>query len=176
VRQNSTSVISNATPLIYLGKLGQLGLLLDLYSEITIPYDVYVEVVLNGLRLGAPEASVIENIVQKGLITVRNITYPDLLPDWAAPLDQGEISVILLAQERPVDFVLIDNLHARRAAVHVKCNVKGTVGILLDAVRLQHLSLIQFELLINQIMSDPTFWISERLCEQALMIARKEKS
>ena len=29
--------VSNATPLIFLGKLGQLGLLLKLYDEVLIP-------------------------------------------------------------------------------------------------------------------------------------------
>jgi hypothetical protein len=52
--------ISNATPLIYLGKLGQLGLLFKLYTWIAIPQEVYAEVVTNGLRLGAPEAQYVD--------------------------------------------------------------------------------------------------------------------
>ena len=35
-------VVSNAGPLIALGKLGQLGLLLKLYDTITIPRQVYI--------------------------------------------------------------------------------------------------------------------------------------
>ena len=49
-------VVSNAGPLIALGKLGQLGLLLRLYDRILIPREVYREVVVNGLRLGVPDA------------------------------------------------------------------------------------------------------------------------
>ena len=48
-------IVSNAGPLIALGKLGQLGLLLRLYDRILIPREVYREVVVNGLRLGAPD-------------------------------------------------------------------------------------------------------------------------
>jgi predicted nucleic acid-binding protein len=46
-------VVSNAGPLITLGKLGQLSMLLTLYGDILIPREVYNEVVINGLRLGA---------------------------------------------------------------------------------------------------------------------------
>ena len=52
-------VVSNAGPLIARGQLGQLGLLLKLYSEILIPREVYNEVVANGLRLGALDAQAV---------------------------------------------------------------------------------------------------------------------
>jgi predicted nucleic acid-binding protein len=47
-------VVSNAGPLIALGKLGQLGLLLKLYGEILIPREVCNEVVINGLHQRTP--------------------------------------------------------------------------------------------------------------------------
>jgi predicted nucleic acid-binding protein len=50
------NVVSNAGPLIALGKLGQLSMLLTLYGAIFIPRQVYNEVVINGLRLGADDA------------------------------------------------------------------------------------------------------------------------
>ena len=54
------NVVSNAGPLIALGKLGQLSLLLTLYDEILIPREVYHEVVINGLRLGAEDAPAVD--------------------------------------------------------------------------------------------------------------------
>lgn len=36
-------VVTNATPLIFLGKLGQLGLLFKLYNDIFVPGKVYKE-------------------------------------------------------------------------------------------------------------------------------------
>ena len=53
-------VVSNAGPLIALGKLGQLGLLLKLHDEVVVPREVYNEVVVSGLRLGAPEAQAVD--------------------------------------------------------------------------------------------------------------------
>lgn len=167
-------VVSNAGPLIALGKLGQLGLLLKLYDEILIPPAVYEEVVLNGLRLGAFEAQVVDRLVRQGYVQVVNVTLPVSLPKWAESIDIGEIQVILLAQQYNADWALIDNAHARRAARQVGVPLKGTIGLLLDAYRRNHLTLKEFELLIQEIQARPELWISERLCEWALARARQE--
>ena len=58
-------VVSNAGPLIALGKLGRLGLLNQLYDVVLIPSEVYQEVVVNGLRLGAPDADAVQFLVQQ---------------------------------------------------------------------------------------------------------------
>jgi predicted nucleic acid-binding protein len=55
-------VVCNAGPLIALGKVGRLGLLLKLYDTILVPREVYNEVVVNGLRLGASEAQAVEGV------------------------------------------------------------------------------------------------------------------
>src|SRR5919199_5800918 len=67
-------------PLIALGKLGQLGLLLTLYGNILIPREVYNEVVVNGLRLGADDASAVDFLVQQGYIRVVEVALPSPLP------------------------------------------------------------------------------------------------
>jgi predicted nucleic acid-binding protein len=52
--------------------------------------------------------------------------------------------------------------------------LKGTVGLLLEAFRQQHLSLPEFEVLIHNIKMQPDLWISDRLCDRALAQARQE--
>ncbi len=52
-------VVSNASPLINLARIGKLGLLRDLYEELTIPDAVWREVVLEGA--GQPGADEIES-------------------------------------------------------------------------------------------------------------------
>lgn len=167
-------VISNASPLIALGKLGQLGLLLKLYKEILIPHEVYHEVVINGYRLGASEAHDVDFLVQQSLVRIVEVTLPKPLPAWAQAIDAGEMEVILLALQDNPDWVIIDNAHARRAARQLGLPLKGTVGILLDAFRQKYLSLQEFELIIANIKAHPSYWISERLCDQALVQARQE--
>lgn len=165
--------ISNAGPLIALAKLGQLGLLLKLFDEIVIPREVYSEVVTNGLLLGAPDAGSVDYLVRQGHILVRDVTLPIPIPEWAQAIDRGEAQVILLALDQSADWVLIDNEHARKAARAVGLPLRGTIGLLLEALRKRHLSLHEFELLIHTIKSSPSLWISEPLCDKALIYARK---
>jgi predicted nucleic acid-binding protein len=167
-------VVSNASPLIILSKLGQVGLLLKLYDEVLIPREVYKEVVVNGLRLGAPDAQTVDFLIQQGHIRVADVTLPDPLPAWAQSIDAGEVEVIALAQQEKADWAIIDNAHARRAARQRGLPLKGVIGLLLEAFRQDYLSLPEFELIISNIKAQPTFWISERLCNQALAQARKE--
>jgi uncharacterized protein len=167
-------VVSNAGPLIALGKLGQLSLLLTLYGEILIPREVYHEVVINGLRLGADDAPAADFLVQQGHIRVVEVVLPLTLPAWAQSLDAGEIEVIVLGQEQAADWVLVDNEHARKAARQVGLPLKGTVGLLLEAWRRGHLSLQAFELLIQEVKTRPDLWISGQLCDRALEQARQE--
>lgn len=166
--------VSNAGPLIALGKLGQLGLLLKLCDEVVVPREVYNEVVVSGLRLGAPEAQAVDYLVQQGHIPVIDVSVPSSLPAWAGAIDVGETQVILLGQQLKADWVLIDNLHARRAARQEGLPLKGTVGLLLDAFRRGYLSLPEFELLIQNIKAQPSLWIAESLCDCALTQARTE--
>lgn len=66
-------------------------------------------------------------------------------------------------------------MHARKAARTMGLPLKGTIGLLLEALRRQYLSLREFELLIHTIKALPSLWISESLCEKALIQARMIK-
>jgi predicted nucleic acid-binding protein len=167
-------VVSNAGPLIALGKLGQLSLLLTLYDKILIPHEVSHEVVINGLRLGADDAPAVDFLVQQGHIRVVEVVLPTPLPTWAQSLDSGEIEVIVLGQQQAADWVLVDNEHARKAARQMGLPLKGTIGLLLEAWRQGHFSLQAFELLIQEVKTRPDLWISAQLCDRALEQARQE--
>lgn len=94
--------VVNSTPLIALSQVGQFDLLPALFDEILIPASVYGEVVLQGRgRPGAKEIAQAEWLIVKKLETVSPLP-PELLG-----LDQGELDVILLAQEVKADWVLI---------------------------------------------------------------------
>ena len=62
------------------------------------------------------------------------------LPPELLGLDQGELDVILLAQEVKADWALMDEKLARRIAASMGLKVKGTLGILVIAYRFGLLS------------------------------------
>ena len=105
-------IVSNAGPLIALGKLGQLGVLLKFQAEILISRAVYTEVVINGLHLGAADAPMTDFLIQHNHITIIDVALSKPLPAWAQIIDLGEAETIILAQQQEADWVLIDNMHA----------------------------------------------------------------
>ena len=62
--------VCNATPLIYLAKIGRLDLLRLVFGRVLIPEEVRREVVDEGKRLGKADASVVEAALQGGWIEV----------------------------------------------------------------------------------------------------------
>ena len=135
-------VVANAGPLIALGKLGALPLLLRLYDDVAIPGEVYQEVVINGLQAGEPDAHATEFLIVRGAIRVQAVATASTAPWLAMGIDHGEAEAIALAIQESADGVLIDNLHARKAARSAGVPVKGTVGLLVDAYRQGHLTLL----------------------------------
>lgn len=168
-------VVSNASPLITLSKLGQLNLLPALYDRVVIPSAVYEEVVVAGLRAGHVDAIAVDHLVRAGSIVVQSIELSTEDDEWSASIDYGEAEVIALAREMRADWAIIDNAHARRAARVVGVRPRGTVGVLLEAVSREKLTALDLELLIEEIKRRPEFWISEQLCDAALERIRGER-
>ena len=167
--------ISNAGPLISLSKLGQLGLLLKLCGKVIIPREIYNETVVNGIKLGAPDAFSIKRIIDADRILVEDVILSDQDSKLIGTIDLGEVAVIALAKQKKADWVLIDNLHARKAARLQNLPIKGTVGILVEGFRKGFLSKDEVQLIIEEIKARPDLWISDRLCDYALQMIRGQK-
>jgi len=127
--------VVNSTPLIALSITGYLFLLETLFEQIFIPISVYEEVVLQGE--GRPGAL---RVAQANWLTIRAPEQSLSLPAHLLQLDRGEQDVILLAQEIRADWVLLDERLARRTATNLGLQVKGTLGVLLIAYRVDLLS------------------------------------
>jgi predicted nucleic acid-binding protein len=168
-------VVSNASPLITLSKLGQLSLLAKLYDQVLIPLAVYDEVVVAGLHAGHVDAIAVDHLVRVGSIIVRSVDLSTEDEGWSSQIDYGEAEVIALAREAGAGWAIIDNAHARRAARSVGVRPRGTVGVLLEAVSKGQLTILEFELLIDEIKRRPEFWIGERLCDAALARIRRDR-
>jgi uncharacterized protein len=131
------TVVSDSSPLITLARIGCFELLPKLYGRISIPGEVYREVVINGVTLpGAAE------VPQSDWIDVIPVESVDSLSAAAATtgLGAGEISAIILAKELSADLVLIDEWKARRYARQEGLSVIGCIGILEDLFEQKHLN------------------------------------
>ena len=122
------SAIVNATPLIALAIVNQLELLSEIFDDVIVPTTVYNEVIGRGLeRAGA------QHIIQANWLQIVSPKTTSTLEPLLLGLDQGEMDVLLLAQERQPDWVIIDERQARRAARALGLPLTGTLGVLLTA-------------------------------------------
>jgi predicted nucleic acid-binding protein len=114
------NVVSNTSPIIFLAKINVLEILTCCFDKVYIPDAVKLE--LNGLRL--PSTIEIQTINDVGKSFVKGAL---------GSLHIGELEAMVLAQELQADYVLLDDLLARRKAKRMEINVMGTIGILLFA-------------------------------------------
>lgn len=111
-------VVLNTSPIIFLGKIDCLKVLTECFSEIYVPQGVIDE--LQDYPL--PVNMQIRNISSEGAAYFRGVL---------GRLHQGELEAIILAQELFADYVILDDLLARRKAQRLGMNIMGTMGVLL---------------------------------------------
>lgn len=99
----------DASPLIYLTRLGRLSVL-EAYETVLAPPEVIAEIE-RGLRSGHPEALEVRRLVESGQLRVQKGGKPRT--EWN--LDRGEAAVLALALRARVDEVIVDD----RAAIAV---------------------------------------------------------
>ena len=115
--------VVNASPLILLGKAGQLGLLSALADQIVVPKAVVEEI---GPKTDGK--ALLQAIAEDPPYTVVDNAVATLqILSW--DLGAGETQVIANAQTHGAERVVIDDLEARRCAKVMGLKVIGTLGI-----------------------------------------------
>lgn len=153
-------VIVNSTPLIVLCNIGQLRILRDVYGEIIIPEAVYREITEK------EDSACIQIMSAKEWIHVAKIEDSSEKKMYKAKLHDGEVEVMILAQEKGRDsLVIIDDNAAKKTAKYLGLTVTGTMGVLLKAKRL---GIIKEVKPILQEMKKSGFYISDSLIKLVL--------
>lgn len=132
--------VSNATPLIYLAKIGKLYLLEEIFDTVLIPTRVYSEVVVSGKEKGYHDAFLVEKYITKGIIVKKEVKIKKLIN---MPIGRGEAETIELAAGEGIYDVLIDEAKARRIARMYNLRPKGTLWVLTRAFEKDLLSKIE---------------------------------
>lgn len=113
--------VSNSSPLIALEKIHQMELLRDLFSTVTVPPAVALEI--------APTVELpswIQVYPLRSMVDSRTVR---------SSFGPGESEAISLSLELRPDRVILDDEPARRLAQKLGLNVIGTLGLLLSAKR-----------------------------------------
>jgi predicted nucleic acid-binding protein len=161
-----------------LAKIGALGVLFRTFPKILTPPAVHHELITEGLRLAAPDAALLQDRYKSGELAV--VSPRDAPPPAPARLGPGEEESILLAIEMEAIWLLIDDLDARRAALHSfsaaqsKAQIKGTLGVILAARQAGSLTEEEAIQLVEALRNRPDIWISASLCDHALALLDRQ--
>lgn len=122
------SIVSNASPLINLARIGQLDLLRQLYGTLVIPEAVWFETVVEGAgQAGADEIRAAAWINKQAVANKR------LVLSLRQELDAGEAEAIALAMEQDAELLLMDERLGRETAHYFGVRCIGLLGILAEA-------------------------------------------
>lgn len=128
-------IVVNSTPLIALCSIGRLDLLEKVYRRVLIPQAVYDEVTEKDDAAGRQIAQ------RPDWIEVVQISDRSQKQMYRARLHDGEVEVMILAQEAPVaDLVIIDDNAAKKTAKFLGLRVTGTLGVLIRAKRMGYIN------------------------------------
>ena len=153
-------VVADSTVLIGLAKLGKLTLLKEIFSKISIPEEVFTEVVEQGKN--KPGSKLIKESPWIEKKAVKDKTQVNFL---MGSLDREEAEVLALAGELGADLILLDEEKARKSAVIAGFNVMGLLGLfnLAKNVGMIH----EVRPLINELMTKK-FRISDKVIKETL--------
>lgn len=163
-------------PLIALAKLNVLPLLVKLYGKVNIPEAVYKEAVIDGKSRGYTDARIIESFLAKRQWTPVKVDSNNLGGKLAdLNIGPGEKACIALAMRTPEPLVLLDDEYARKACRERAIDVKGTLGVLVEAHRRHIIPFDDLDYYLNQIGNREDIWIHQDLCQKILLRLKDEK-
>lgn len=166
----ATTVVADATVLIFLGKLRRLVWLRAMYDRVLIPPTVYTEVVEQGKKLGAEDAVLVEEAIDDGWIDVREVDSMEKIEKY--DLEAGETEVLSLAVAEAYDVVLVDEESAREVARLHDLRPKGTLSFLFVAVRDGRITFEEFIELLERLLAEG-FYLDESIYLKAIRRGRQ---
>ena len=155
-------IVCNASPLIFLAKIGKLDLLED--YQVIIPKQVQEEILKGGLS-GKEDSYKIESLVNTNKIKVEEINISKELEKQS--LGAGEKAAISLAMSKKINLIMLDERKARRVAKFYKLTPRGTIGILTEALKKNKISKKEFKELVQKLIKEG-YRISEELIMELL--------
>ena len=120
-------VVFNTSPLLFLEKLGYLEQSLTLFQTIIIPKSVLVEIFVKDDKI---RQEIIKLKNRNDVIFGLETTLVKLYRALNERPGKGESEAISLAIEKNADLVILDDFAARKIAIELGLEVKGTLGIL----------------------------------------------
>lgn len=158
----------NASPLIFLGKIGQLDQLPDPVA--TTP--TVLDEVLAGDPLDHPEVDLIQALVDEEQIRVQAPDEP--LGHRITGLDPGEASLLSMAREEGIEEVIVDDKVAIRTAKLLGLTPVSTPFLLVRACREERLTVAGFRRCLDRLI-EHRYFLSPDLYQRLIEVAGEHR-
>jgi uncharacterized protein len=155
--------VVDTAPLIFLSKLGRLGLLEGAADSICV-----AQAVIDEIQMKPDEAARAIALACQSWLSVRQVSNRQAVEILLADLGLGEAETIVLAKEIDAERVVMDDLDARRFAHRVGLELIGTLGLLLAARLEGRIASLQREI---ENLEGAGFRVAPKLVERLLMEA-----
>ena len=146
-------IVLNTSPIIFLSKIDCLSLLADCFANVYVSTGVVREL----LEYQLPPFIQEHELSKEGLAYVHGAL---------GRLHQGELEAIVLTQELKADYVILDDLLARRKAQRLEIKVMGTLGVLLLLQKRSLLSSLDVWRKIKELTEQHGLYISPNVFQQ----------
>lgn len=117
-------IVINSSPLIFLAKLDYLGQFLDYPDDFYVPQSVTDEI----LAKSDPASQMVQAFLGSGVLQVYGVALSNLAQSLNQRLGRGESDAIALGIQLNADYVLLDDLAARKEAIRLGLTIKGTLA------------------------------------------------
>ncbi|BAZ80382.1 DUF3368 domain-containing protein [Sphaerospermopsis kisseleviana CS-549] len=119
-------IVFNSSPLIFLSRLDFLDLFLTMEAEFLLPESVKEEI-----SAKQDQSSIhINKLISENKLTVQKVQLVSLANRLNEFLGIGESEAITLGVELQPDYIILDDFAARKEAIRLGLNIKGTLAII----------------------------------------------
>lgn len=163
------AAVSNATPLMYLAKVGKINFLRKLFDKIYIPSEVFEEVITEGKRLNRKEILLIENLISDGFIEIGEVKSGSEIKS----LHEGEAKAIALCRELHLGTILIDDKEGYEFSKLLDLSPLRTTALLLKFYKENLFGYKEFcDVLLE--LSEEGYFMSAKVYEELIKTAREK--
>ncbi|NEQ63213.1 MAG: DUF3368 domain-containing protein [Moorea sp. SIO4A1] len=157
-------IVFNSSPLIFLARLDLLTQFIESEDKFYLP-----QVVKEEINAKNDEASAyIDNLIANNQLMVKGVKLVSLANRLNDRLGQGESEAIALGIELQTDYIILDDFAARKQAIRLGLNVKGTLAvirklqledkIIIDNLEELYKRLISINFRVKRDVFDAIFW------------------
>jgi len=157
------TIVFNSSPLIFLSRLGLMAKVIETFAndKLYLPTAVADEIAVKSDQTSIS----IRHLIESHRLEVKDIYLFSLANQLKQRLGKGESDAIVLGIELQTDYVILDDAAARKEAMRLGLNIKGTLALIRKLKQDGQITLDNLEEFYQQLI-EINFRVKRKLFEQ----------